>query len=209
MTSLDSGRSNQKRRTRAAIMAAATAMLQAGQTPTLVEVADAAAVSRATAYRYFSSQEHLLAEAALELAVPDIPGQIVAAGNSAEVRLDVAVGTTMTYVFEHEKALRALLRQSLEAPDAGDEAPRQRAGRRLGWAITALEPLAQQLSEVQRHRLVAALALYMGIETLVVLQDVCGLDRAEAEEVARWAAQRLLAGALAEGEAVGVPLPAL
>lgn len=209
MTSLDSGRSNQKRRTRAAIMAAATAMLQAGQTPTLVEVADAAAVSRATAYRYFSSQEHLLAEAALELAVPDIPGQIVAAGNSAEVRLDVAVGTTMTYVFEHEKALRALLRQSLEAPDAGDEAPRQRAGRRLGWAITALEPLAQQLSEVQRHRLVAALALYMGIETLVVLQDVCGLDRAEAEEVARWAAQRLLAGALAEGEVVGVPLPAL
>ncbi|MFV9507505.1 MAG: TetR family transcriptional regulator [Oscillochloridaceae bacterium umkhey_bin13] len=198
MLSNEHGRVNQKRRTRAAIVAAATALLQAGQTPTVAEVADAAAVSRATAYRYFPSQEHLLAEAVLDLAVPDIPGQIAAAGSVVAARLDAAISTTLEYVFAHEAAFRALLRHSLEPDEAGDAPPRQRAGRRLGWASTVLDPLAQQLSASQQRRLVAALALCMGIETVVVLQDVCGLDQAEAQEVARWAAQRLLAGTLSE-----------
>jgi AcrR family transcriptional regulator len=199
MTSLDTGRTNQKRRTRAAIVAAAAALLQAGQTPTVAEVADAAAVSRATAYRYFPSQEHLLGEAALELTVPDVRGQVAAAGSAAEARLDVAVGATMEYVLGHEVALRALLRRSLEPTAAGEAPPRRRAGRRLDWAVAALEPIAHQLGEAEHRRLVAALALLLGIETLVVLQDVCGLDEVEAQAVARWAAQRLLAGALVEG----------
>jgi len=199
MTSLDTGRTNQKRRTRAAIVAAAAALLQAGQSPTVAEVADAAAVSRATAYRYFPSQEHLLAEAALELEVPDIIGQAVAAGPAAEARLDVAVSAAIAYVAAHDVALRALLRRSLEPLGEGEEPPRRRAGRRVGWATAALEPVAEQLGEAEHRRLVAALGLCMGIEALVVLQDVCGLDGAEAQEVARWAARRLLAGALVEG----------
>jgi AcrR family transcriptional regulator len=198
MSSLHSGRTNQKRRTRAAIVAAAAAMLEAGQTPTVAEVADAAAVSRATAYRYFPSQEHLLGEAALELAVPDIPREVEAAGNLPEVRVDAAVGATMQYVLDHELALRALLRRSLEPTAAGEDPPRRRAGRRVDWATAALEPVADQLGEAEHRRLVVALSLCMGIETLVVFQDVCGLDQAEAQEVARWAAQRLLAGTLTE-----------
>lgn len=196
MASLHTGRTNQKRRTRAAIVAAAAAMLKAGQTPTVAEVADAAAVSRATAYRYFPSQEHLLGEAALELAVPDVPREVEAAGKLPEARVDAAVGATMQYVLDHEPALRALLRRSLEPIAAGEEPPRRRTGRRVDWATAALGPVADQLGEADHRRLVAALSLCLGIETLVVFQDVCGLDRAEAQEVARWAAQRLLAGAL-------------
>lgn len=199
MSSLDTGRTNQKRRTRAAIVAAAAALLQAGQTPSVAEVADAAEVSRATAYRYFPSQEHLLAEAALELEVPDIAGQAAAAGDEVAVRLDTAVSAAINYVVGHEVALRALLRRSLEPAAEGEESPRRRAGRRVGWATAALEPVAEQLGEEEHRRLLAALGLCMGIETLVVLQDVCGLEGAEAQEVARWAARRLLAGALAEG----------
>jgi AcrR family transcriptional regulator len=198
MASLNTGRTNQKRRTRGAIVAAAAALLKAGQTPTVAEVADAAAVSRATAYRYFPSQEHLLGEAALELAVPDIPREVEAAGSRAEARLDTAVGVTIQYVLDHEQALRALLRRSLEPTATGDEQPQRRTGRRVDWAIAALEPVAHQLGETEHRRLVVALSLCLGIETLVVFQDVCGLGRAEAQEVARWTAQRLLAGALIE-----------
>ena len=66
MISQEGGRINQKRRTRAAIVAAAAELVRQGKSPTVAEVADAALVSRATAYRYFPSQEYLLAEAALE-----------------------------------------------------------------------------------------------------------------------------------------------
>jgi AcrR family transcriptional regulator len=51
---------NQKRRTRAALVEAAQRLLDQGRTPTVADVADEALVSRATAYRYFPSQEHLL-----------------------------------------------------------------------------------------------------------------------------------------------------
>ena len=64
------GRVNQKRRTRAAILAAAVELLKRGKSPTVAEVADAALVSRATAYRYFPTQEYLLFEAALESTGP-------------------------------------------------------------------------------------------------------------------------------------------
>jgi len=45
--------------------------MQAGRSPTLEEVAEAAMVSRATAYRYFPGVEALLTEAALDVAMPE------------------------------------------------------------------------------------------------------------------------------------------
>jgi AcrR family transcriptional regulator len=56
-----SGRTHQKARTRAALVAAARSLVaQGGATPTVEEAAAAAAVSRTTAYRYFPSQTALL-----------------------------------------------------------------------------------------------------------------------------------------------------
>jgi hypothetical protein len=46
--------------------------------------------------------------------------------------------------------------------------------------------------------LVAALGLLGGIETTIVLRDVCGLGPEEADEVARWTASALVRQALAE-----------
>lgn len=43
-------------------------------------------------------------------------------------------------------------------------------------------------------KLVSALSLLTGIETIVVLKDVCGLDAADARETTLWAAKTLLAG---------------
>src|SRR5919112_2995632 len=70
------GRVNQKRRTRAAILTAAVELLEQGQSPAVAEVADAALVSRATAYRYFPTQEYLLFEAALESTRSDIDREL-------------------------------------------------------------------------------------------------------------------------------------
>ena len=47
--------------------------MQCGETPTIKDAAEAAGVSRATAYRYFTSQQALLLEASLDAigTVPD------------------------------------------------------------------------------------------------------------------------------------------
>ena len=67
---MEQERSNQKRRTRQDLLQAAARLMKSGQTPTLAEVAEEALISRATAYRYFSSLEALLAEAPLDGVVP-------------------------------------------------------------------------------------------------------------------------------------------
>ena len=51
---------------------AARSLLESGVTPTLVQVADEAGISRRTAYRYFATAEQLLAEAVLETTRPTI-----------------------------------------------------------------------------------------------------------------------------------------
>ena len=57
------GRVDQKRRTRDALIAAARQLVADGETPTVEGAAQAAAVSRATAYRYFPTQRALLVAA--------------------------------------------------------------------------------------------------------------------------------------------------
>ena len=65
------GRPNQRQRTRKDLLAAAAKLMQQGRTPTLDEVAEAAMVSRATAYRYFPGVEALLVEASVDVEVPE------------------------------------------------------------------------------------------------------------------------------------------
>src|SRR3954468_13563930 len=62
---LSKGRESQKNRTRKALVDAAESLLRAGGQPTVTEAAEAAGISRATAYRYFPTQDMLLAEVAL------------------------------------------------------------------------------------------------------------------------------------------------
>ncbi len=66
--------SNVRRRTRKAMIEAVTQLVHEGASPSVTEVADAAGVSRATAYRYFPTQESLLAE----VIVPDLEAALAA-----------------------------------------------------------------------------------------------------------------------------------
>ena len=60
------GRANQKLRTRNAIVAAAAELSRTGREVTMPEIAKAALVSEATAYRYFPDLASLLQEAIAE-----------------------------------------------------------------------------------------------------------------------------------------------
>jgi AcrR family transcriptional regulator len=203
------GRVNQKRRTRAAILVAAVELLGKGKSPTVAEVADAALVSRATAYRYFPTQEYLLFEAALEGTRSDIDRELDdnTLPEDPEARLEMLIDVLQKRIIDKEAAFRTMLRLSLEWSSEeerhdGDTAPsRLRGGGRVRWIEKALAPVQGRFEESDFRRLVAALSLCMGIEALVVLRDVCALEPEEAEEVSRWAARTLLRSSLAEVQA--------
>src|SRR5258708_20227767 len=61
------GRTNQKHRTRNALVAAARELVAQGVTPSVEEAAALAAIARATAYRYFPNQRALLVAAHPEI----------------------------------------------------------------------------------------------------------------------------------------------
>src|SRR5687768_11816512 len=68
------GRTAQKMRTRKALVDAARALIVSGVTPTVEEAADAASISRTTAYRYFPNQRDLLIAAYPEIELPSLLG---------------------------------------------------------------------------------------------------------------------------------------
>src|SRR6185312_15818029 len=86
----DTGRYKQRRRTRAAIVAAAMGALRSGKTPSVSEIAEAANVSRRTVYLHFPTLEQLLLDARLGLfSESAVDGAIEAAdqGDDAEARV--------------------------------------------------------------------------------------------------------------------------
>src|SRR3954449_2371353 len=184
-------RANQKARTRAAIIEAGHRLRRKGRTPTIDDVASEARVSRATAYRYFPTREALLVE--LTEVTPGVAPVEEMLGNlrtrDVEKRLLRLLDAFGPIVAAEEEQLRTALRVYqdtwLRSRRNGDASPAVREGRRMRWLDEVLEP-ASGLSENQRRRLRAALALTLGIDGLVVMKDVCRLDDQEAFETLRW-----------------------
>jgi AcrR family transcriptional regulator len=191
-------RVNQKRRTRAALVQAAQDLLKRGRTPTVADVADEALVSRATAYRYFPSQEHLLLDVVLERSIDEIDRVVDAAASSpdAAARVEGLVSAIHEEIAANEAGFRSLLRLSIaQAPSAQPTVASIRGERRLQWIDRALEPIAEDLDARTRKRLVGALALCVGAEAFIVLHDLCGLRPEEVHDTLRWAASALLTAA--------------
>lgn len=190
------GRTGQKARTRAALLDAARELLALGRTPNVEDAAEAAGVSRATAYRYFPNQRALLVATHPEIEATALLGEDAPA--DPHERLDRTVGELLRLTIESEPELRTMLRLSLE-PQPGEELL-LRQGRAIGWIEEALAPLRGQLSRSALRRLALAIRSACGIEALVWLTDVAGLSRREAAELMRWSALALLTTALAEGD---------
>ena len=116
--------------------------------------------------------------------------------DDVEERLFRLLDTFGPIVVAEEEQLRSALRVYhdtwLRSRRSGDPSPTVREGRRMRWLDQVLEPASEELTDDQRLRLRAALALTLGMDALVVMKDVCGLDDEEALETLRWAAGALL-----------------
>ena len=198
---MDNGRINQRHRTRKDLLAAGARLLREGRTPDMDEVARAAMVSRATAYRYFPSIEALLAEAPLDTEVPDPEGLFAHdATTDVAARAQRAEAALHEIVYRNEPQLRIMLAASMERAlkgSPGEKIP-LRQNRRHGLIQAALAPARSQIPDATYRKLVAALALVFGTESMVVLKDVMGLDEAQARGVKRWAIRALVGAALEE-----------
>lgn len=188
------GRARQKARTRDALIHAARGLLSQGITPTVEQAASAAAISRTTAYRYFSDQRALLIAAHPEIEKRSLLPDDAPA--DPEERLDACIAAFTLQNVETEPQLRAMLRLALDQGPAGQR-PLLRQGRAIGWIEDALAPLRQTMSEEELHRLAVAIRSATGIEALVWLTDVARLSRREAMGVMRWSARAMLRSAVA------------
>ena len=175
--------------------------MREGSRPTVAGVADAAEVSRRTAYRYFPTQSKLLIVAALEGLRPTMEaaiaaGPLGAAEASLEGRVDRLVAAMQRMTAEHERLLRSMIQLTvLEPPARGG--PR-RGIRRLDWIESAIRPAAYALPGASYEHLVSALAVCAGIEAFVVLRDIRGLSAARSAEISRWMARAVVRQALAD-----------
>ena len=173
---------------------------KSGHIPSVAEVAVRSKVSRATAYRCFTSRS------ALVTAVIDSslgPVRMLASDNpSGRERVHELFVQTFPRFKEFEPQLRAAAQLSLEQwalERAGllEEEPYRR-GHRVGILEHAIAPLAPQLSAPGRDRLHKALSVIYGIEPYMILKDIWGLPDREVERIALWMADALIDAALAE-----------
>lgn len=190
-------RKQQKARTREALLASAAELMGQGKTPTVIEVAQHARISRATAYRYFPNQETLLVEAPLAHRTPD-----------PEVLFkhfeDVSVADRVAKVNAHmldlatrnEVQFRNLLRIAMANSIAdGKASGPPRSFRRLELIDKALEPERHKLGDDTYKKLSNALCVLIGLEAWTVVSDLCGLKKKEALKVLDWAVRGLVAQA--------------
>jgi AcrR family transcriptional regulator len=189
-----SGRERQRRRTRRAILDAAVELLGRGGDPSVAEIAEAADVSRRTVYLYFPTLEHLLADAALEASRAMVEPQFDVHGDVDE-RVEGLVRAVQQGFAETEELGRTIIRLTVGAGTStgGSGAAPRRGYRRVQWIEMALEPLRVSLPPERFERLVSALTLLIGWESMIVLQDIRALSAADAEDVCVWIARTLLA----------------
>jgi hypothetical protein len=90
---------------------------------------------------------------------------------------------------------RSLIRLTVDTPAENTGQPK-RGYRRIDWIETAIAPLRSSLDDAGFERLVSALAMVIGWEALIVLQDLRGLTPDEQTEVSTWAAHALIRAAL-------------
>ncbi|WP_372664790.1 TetR/AcrR family transcriptional regulator [Amycolatopsis kentuckyensis] len=186
------GRRRQKGRTRAALVEAAHELLARGGAPTVEDAAATAGISRTTAYRYFPNQRALLLAAYPQI---DADAGLLPADAPADpaARLDLVMREFIAFTIRWEPQLRAQLRLSLEP---GAEQPVLRGGRAIRWIEEALAPLVETHPEVDVHGLAVAIRSATGIESLVWLTDIGGLDRERAAEVLAASARAIFRAAV-------------
>ena len=170
-------RTNQKARTERAIVEACVELIRQRGLVTMPEVAKAAMVSEATAYRYFPDLASLLAKALAE----DWPTPAEALAPVAESkdpveRVAFATRFLLRGVAERQAVVRSMISAAMVQPELTGKA---RPGFRFGLIEYALAPFVDDLKAVDSELLTQLrldLALVASAEALFSLTDLCGLS---------------------------------
>jgi AcrR family transcriptional regulator len=193
------GRTNQKARTRKALLDACRELTRSGAGITMPEVARVALVSEATAYRYFPDLVSLLEEALAGL-WPDAAQALAPVAGSADpaARVGYACEYLMRGVHAYQGSVRAMISHTITAP----ERARARPGIRFDLIDYALAPFGDPggpafLPPAEMAGLKRALAIVISAEALFVLTDLCGLSASDAIASAAAAAAALTKAAFA------------
>ena len=185
------GRTVQKLNTRGKILEAAHRLLEQNKSLSMETVAQEAGVSRATIYRYYSSMDSLATELVLQLNVPD--AQRLADQHKNKSIADGLLGIQNTYldfILDNESASKAFLGAILSATDTKLE----RGQNRLQALRNYFGPIGKDLAPDLQEKLIHISVLLMGIESIIVSKDVCGLNNEESKETLRWALEMVLKG---------------
>ncbi len=170
------GRTNQKLRTRGAIVQAAAELAGTGREVGMPEIARAALVSEATAYRYFPDLVSLLREAiAGQLPTPEEALAPVAHSQDPVERVAVATEFLLRHVLARQGVVRAMIAGTVARPAQG-----ARPALRFGLIEHALAPLVGTAEPGELEQLKRGLAVVVSAEALFNLTDLYGLDPEQA-----------------------------
>jgi AcrR family transcriptional regulator len=193
------GRANQKARTRRAILDACLDLIRRGQPVTMPEVAKAAMVSEATAYRYFPDLASLLSEALSEDWPTPAEALAPVEGSDDPVeRVAFATRFLLQGVAERQAVVRSMIAATISQSDLSGRA---RPGIRFGLIERALAPFLDAFEETNPGLLAQLrldLAVVVSAEALFSLTDLCGLSIDDAIESAEKTARTLTAAAFSQ-----------
>lgn len=176
---ITTGRANQKLRTYHAIVRAAAELSRTGREVTMPEIAKAALVSEATAYRYFPDLASLLREAIAEQLPDPVAALAPVAGSVDPVeRVGAATEFLLRHVLARQGAVRAMIAATVTRP--ADAAARP--GLRFGLIDHALAPMADTrgADDPGLRQLRRDLAIVISAEALFNLTDLYRLDPEDA-----------------------------
>ncbi|QKJ88587.1 TetR family transcriptional regulator [Paramixta manurensis] len=183
-------------RTRQLLIETAMQMFDSGAFPSITEVAHAAQLSRATAYRYFPTQSALVSAVVAETLSPMRHFQPTR--QEATERIDELLTFAFPKMLQHEGTLRAALHLSLTqwAQSQSEETVLVKEklvrGNRKNLLQTVAEPLVDELPPELFQRVIHALSVVYGSEIFLVMKDIWGCDNQTLQDVAKWMAKAIV-----------------
>ncbi len=192
------GRTQQKARTRQAIVEGCAELLDAGEAPTIERLVEHTQISRATIYRYFKSAADVVWHVVSDRDVEASVASVSEAGTGVRERVAAAERAVNDYLFGAPDQVRQFELGVIQRKLDREGLPDDRPARRLRYIEEALAPLKEQLSEPQWSRLRYGLSLAIGGEAVIALLDTCQLEEEEARDVTAWVCETLVERVLRE-----------
>jgi AcrR family transcriptional regulator len=170
-------RTNQKNKTREALLAAARELMSEGEEVTLAKVAERAQTGRATVYRYFSDASVLAFDATLDFKVTPT-SELLEGKTDVRDRVHAVARFYLDFSRDEELYFRQFLAEALKA-SLSDKTVKMRGARRLAAFREALEPVRADMSTDALEELAKRLTMTSGMEQFIILDDILRVDEAE------------------------------